>query len=328
MKYDLSGFKHGPNTLDGEYEILGRPRQGSQGWFVTIPGDAVGGGGSKARVYITPDVAQKINSEISPNTTNTQVADQNQQPDPEKTKEIIKQISEEFMAVESLANFQDNSRVRGLMVQGPPGIGKTHTIMQSGRLDNAERISGYCTPINVYKALFRAQKNNVPCIFDDCDSVLLDQSATNVLKSALETDRKSSVSYLSESKALADEGYPTRFEFTQQVIFLTNVVWSANRVRNATHVHAIVSRCHVVELSIETLWEKILWITHQTQKNNLLVKQGCTVDQQNAVLGWIIHNRNELRDLSMRMVVKMGDLVVRDPDNWQRVAEITQLKRR
>ena len=77
--------------------------------------------------------------------------------------------------------------------------------------------------IGLYTKLYEySDKGNV-VVFDDCDSVLLDDLALNILKAALDTSKKRRISWNTDSTYLRKEGIPDSFEFNAGAIFITNI---------------------------------------------------------------------------------------------------------
>lgn len=79
-------------------------------------------------------------------------------------------------------------------------------------------IKGYSTPKALYATLY--EHKNKLIIFDDCDSVLMDPTSLNILKGALDSYQKRTISWL--SKGFIDDGLPASFAFEGQVIFISN----------------------------------------------------------------------------------------------------------
>jgi hypothetical protein len=70
----------------------------------------------------------------------------------------------------------------------------------------------------LYRSLF--ENNNSIIVFDDCDSVLKDPVALNILKGALDSYGKRIISWNADMR---DEDLPRSFEFTGRVIFISNM---------------------------------------------------------------------------------------------------------
>ena len=99
-------------------------------------------------------------------------------------------------------------------------------------------IKGFSTPKAMYRALFENQDKLV--IFDDCDSILKDLTALNILKADLDSYGKRTISWLTERES---EDLPTSFEFKGQVLFISNL--PLDRMNSA-----IMSRAFTVDVSM------------------------------------------------------------------------------
>ena len=86
--------------------------------------------------------------------------------------------------------------------------------------------------IGLYKKLYEhSHKGHVVC-FDDCDAILYDDLALNLLKAALDTGKKRTLCWNTESRTLMAEGMPNSFEFNGGVVFITNIKFDNVKARN------------------------------------------------------------------------------------------------
>jgi hypothetical protein len=137
-----------------------------------------------------------------------------------------------------------NGVTPSLLVVGEGGLGKTHTVnstIQNCELQPTEWVSfkGYSTPRGLYNTLF--DNNGKLIIFDDCDSVLEDKVALNILKSALDSYETRQISWM--AKMNRNDEYPQHFNFTGRIIFISN--------KDKSKIDgAILSRSLVVDLSM------------------------------------------------------------------------------
>ena len=89
---------------------------------------------------------------------------------------------------------------------------------------------------------------------------------------------------------------------------------------------AIESRCHYIDLTIDTEREKMLRI-QQIVGDGMLKEHGLSDAVHQEVVDFIDINKKGLRELSLRTVLKVADLAKAFPDNWQAMAENTVLAR-
>jgi len=136
---------------------------------------------------------------------------------------MIFDINQKFNFLKNLTQMVINGITPSIVIVGSGGLGKTHTVKSTITESNIDEndytfIKGYSTARGLYNALY--DNNGKIIIFDDCDSVLDDRVAVNILKSALDSYDSREISWLAKM-AKSDE-YPNKFEFTGRIIFISN----------------------------------------------------------------------------------------------------------
>ena len=186
---------------------------------------------------------------------------------------------------------------------------------------------GAMSAIGLYKKLYEFSDKKSILVFDDCDSVLLDDLSLNILKAALDSGKKRMIHWNTDSRLLRSEGVPNSFEFKGGAIFITNIKFENVKSKKLQdHLEALESRCHYLDLTIDTEREKILRI-EQIVEDGMLKDyefEQYTVDE---IVQFIKDNKKKLRELSLRMVLKLADLKKSMPGNWRAVAEVTCMRR-
>ena len=163
-------------------------------------------------------------------------------------------------------------------------------------------------------------------VFDDCDSVLLDDLSLNILKGALDSSKKRTIAWNTDSRLLRSEGIPDKFEFKGAAIFITNIKFEhvkSKKLRD--HLDALESRCHYIDLQMDTEREKILRIK-QIVSDGMLNEYDLSEEAKSEVIQFIDDNKKLLRELSLRMVLKIADLRVSFPQRWQAMARVTCMR--
>jgi|688.fasta_scaffold202808_2 hypothetical protein len=132
-------------------------------------------------------------------------------------------INQKFDLLKSLTNMVISGHTPSLIVLGEGGLGKTHTILECIKAANLYDIEwtifkGYSTARGLYNTLY--DNRNKLIIFDDCDSVLEDKTAINILKSALDSYDKRTITWM--SKVAKGDEYPQQFDFEGSIIFISN----------------------------------------------------------------------------------------------------------
>ena len=259
----------------------------------------------------------------------------------ETDEEVIERLRERFQILEDMSYASCDGVVRGMVVTGPPGVGKSYGVEKvireaemmnkmSGGSGNTGRKygmeKGAASAIGLYKLLFEYANEGSVLVLDDCDSVLYDETSLNLLKAALDSSPKRFLSWRSESTVLRREGIPDRFEFKGSIIFITNLKFEATRGKIKDHLDAIMSRCHYLDLTLDTMRDKFLRCK-QIVKDGMLQEYMFSSQEQDQLLEFIFDNRSKLREMSLRMVLKIADLKKMNGNKWQRYVEMTCMKR-
>jgi hypothetical protein len=164
-------------------------------------------------------------------------------------------------------------------------------------------------------------------VFDDCDSILLDDVCLNLLKGALDSGKKRKISWLAESSALRREGIPDSFEFKGSVIFITNLKFDKMKSQKLRdHLDALQSRCHYLDLTLDTMRDKILRIKQIAQDGALFVDYEFEQCEQDDIIDFLTENANNMREMSLRMAIKIADLRKSFPLRWKEMARVTCMK--
>jgi hypothetical protein len=164
-------------------------------------------------------------------------------------------------------------------------------------------------------------------VFDDCDSVLLDDLSLNILKAALDSGSKRMIHWNTDSRLLSNEGIPNSFEFKGGAIFITNIKFENVRSKKLRdHLEALESRCHYLDLTIDTEREKLLRIKQVVRDADMLAKYDLDDEAKAEVVDFIMVNAKKMRELSLRMVLKVADIRVSMPNKWKDVVAVTCMK--
>jgi hypothetical protein len=254
----------------------------------------------------------------------------------ETDAEISARLTERFDILADLADAAIDGEARALIVSGPAGLGKSFTIEKTlEKWDpngiNHKIIKGYVRATGLYKLLWQHREAGQVLVFDDADTIFFDDTSLNLLKAVCDTTDKRIVSYLSEGK-LVDEDTATvidnRFEFNGTIIFITNYDFDAMIEKGhklAPHLQALVSRAHYIDLAMKTTRDYMVRI-RQVIDAGLLKGRGLTADQEKDVVDFIVKNQAKLRELSLRIALKVAVIRKSDKKNWEATARVTCCK--
>ena len=299
---------------------------GSQGGYVTVDGKAMAG-------FPDRNIKIKVNSEADYALTKKKTTVRE-----ETDEETIERLRERFQILEDMTRACKKGDVRAMIVTGPPGVGKSFGVEKVlGKHDMIATLSekalkyqvvkGAMSAIGLYCKLFNyADKDNV-LVFDDCDSILQEDLSLNILKAALDSKKTRRIHWNTDSFKLRNEGVPDSFEFKGSAIFITNIKFeNVKSKKMRDHLAAIESRCHYIDLTIDSEREKMLRIK-QIVSDGMLKSHMLDEETHERVVDFIDINKKNLRELSLRTVLKVADLAKAFPNNWEAMAENTVLQR-
>jgi hypothetical protein len=258
----------------------------------------------------------------------------------ETDAEIIERLRERFEILDDMTRAVKAGKVRAMIVSGAPGVGKSFgvekvlekhdvfaNVANDEKLKKYEVVKGAMSAIGLYSKLYEYSGEKNILVFDDCDSVLLDDLSLNILKAALDTSKRRTIHWNTDSRLLRSEGVPNSFEFKGGAIFITNINFQNIKSKKLQdHLAALESRCHYIDLTIHTEREKMLRI-RQIVGDGMLDAYEFAEEQVQDLIQFIDENKKRLRELSLRTVLKTADLMRSFPnDKWRRVAQISLMK--
>ena len=261
-------------------------------------------------------------------------------PKTETDEQIKERLRERFEILNDMTRAVKKGDVRAMIVTGPPGVGKSFgveevlskhdlmaTVANNSKLKKYEVVKGAMSALGLYSKLYEYKDAKSILVFDDCDSVLQDELSLNILKAALDSSKKRTIHWNTDSRLLRDQGAPNSFEFKGGAIFITNIKFENVRSKKLKdHLEALESRCHYLDLTIDTEREKMLRI-EQIIEDGMLEQYEFTKEEQAELVSFIDNNKKKLRELSLRTVLKIADLRRSFPNKWQSVAEVTCMRR-
>jgi hypothetical protein len=255
---------------------------------------------------------------------------------PETCEQIEERISERFEVLEILVNASLNGEARGLIVSGPPGLGKSYKVEEMLREWDQDEVNhtivkGFVRATGLYKLFYAYRELGKVIVFDDADSIFFDDVSLNLLKAVCDTTDRRRVGWMTEAKFFDEETgeqLPKHFEFEGTIIFITNLDFDNLIIRGhklAPHLSALISRAHYIDLAMKTKQDYFIRI-QQVIMDGLLDEMDLTSEQQGEVLAFIEINLYNLRELSLRSALKIGALRKSSPNNWERIALVTCCK--
>ena len=254
----------------------------------------------------------------------------------ESDAEIVERIRERFDMLKDMTKAVKKGNVRAMIVSGPPGVGKSHGVEEVldryammetlGAGKTHEVIKGAMSPIGLYCKLFKMADKGKVVVFDDCDSIFQDDLSLNILKAALDSKKNRWIHWNTDSFKLRNEGVPDKFKFEASAIFITNLKFDKVKGKLREHLEALESRCHYMDLTIDSDKDKVLRIK-QVVQDGMLDDRELSEELKSDIMEFVEMNKGRLRELSLRTVLKVADLAAAFPDKWEAMAENTVMRR-
>ena len=257
----------------------------------------------------------------------------------ETEEDAMNRIAIRFGVLDEMSRACIAGDIRAMIVTGPAGIGKSHGVTTqmekatlfdqvAGNKTRFEIVKGAMSGIGLFAKLYKFSDAKNVLVFDDCD-IWEDQDAINVLKGALDSGKTRRISWNKDSRLLRDEGVPNSFNFNGSIIFITNKSFDARKASKIQpHLDALQSRCHFLDLTVNTERDKMLRIkqVHRDAEGGLFADYDFSEEQTDEIMSFIWDNHSKLREVSLRMCLKIADLVKISPGNWQNLAKTTCMK--
>jgi hypothetical protein len=319
-----TGSYRGTLIENTEFDVVKPLQQGAKGLFITVDGTPHAGFPDKAiRVKVPTEDAVAFNIETQPKKSD---------------EDIMDEMKQRFEILNDMTRAAVDGVVRGLIVTGPPGIGKSFGVEKiveqaevrkkiGGDVVKAKYgvEKGSASAIGLFMLLYQYSAPGSLLVLDDSDTILYDETSLNLLKAALDSGHKRKLAWRSESKALENAGVPNEYEFKGSIIFITNLDFQNTRGKIGAHLEAIMSRCHYLDMGITDSHHKFLRCK-QIVRDGMLNSYNFSDDAKAEVLDFIRNNQKNLRELSLRMVKKVADLRAMDERRWKMYATSTCLR--
>ena len=326
--------------VEGTYKIRGKDadmtglvfplveefKVGASGGYVTVDGAAVNGFPDRnIKIKVAgPEGYEQVGEDVQATVVE------------ESDAEIVERIRQRFDMLGDMTKAVKKGSVRAMIVSGPPGVGKSHgveevldryaTLEMMGAGKTHEVIKGAMSPIGLYCKLFKMADKGKVVVFDDCDSIFQDDLSLNILKAALDSKKNRWIHWNTDSFKLRNEGVPDKFKFEASAIFITNMKFDKVKGKLREHLEALESRCHYMDLTIDSDKDKVLRIK-QVISDGMLDDRKLPEDVKVDIMDFVEMNMSKVRELSLRTVLKVADLAEAFPTKWEAMAENTVMRR-
>ena len=328
----ISGSYRKQPIINEVFTLVRGFKTGAKGGFVTVMNDGqINDAIPVVRVLV--DSIDDIEF-ISDNSVTTPAAVKVE----ETETEAMDRIASRFAVLDEMSSACIAGNIRAMIVTGPAGIGESHGVITqmekasmfdkiSGKRPRFEIVKGAISGIGLFATLYKYSDAKNVLVFDDCD-VWEDQDALNVLKGALDSGKTRRISWNKDSRLLREEGVPNMFNFNGSIIFITNKTFDNKKSSKIQpHLTALQSRCHFLDLTVDSERDKMLRIkqVHRDADGGLFSDYDFSQVQTDEIMNFIEVNHTKLREVSLRMCLKIADLV-KISANWRSLAQATCMR--
>ena len=232
-------------------------------------------------------------------------------------------INQRFGFVTDMVNMVAQGTQASVVICGPGGLGKSHTVMSALKARGFQDITladegavkarksytvvkGYSTAKGLFRLLWE-NKDGV-LVFDDCDSVLKDAVSLSLLKSALDSYSRRVITWRADFK---DDDIPNSFLFTGRVVFISNM--------NTQQLdQAVVTRSLCVDLSMTTP-QKVERMQHLLTRAEFM--PDADVVHKGDAMALIAEVQDSVKELSLRTLIQCVKIRSTGTANWRELAE-------
>lgn len=333
----LSGSYRNAPVVNQVFSLIKGYQTGKKGGFVTVKNEGqFDVSNEKVRVNVDNiDSIEYVNGAAM----NQKSSEVKHAVPVETEQDAMNRIANRFSVLDEMSKACISGDIRAMIVTGPPGVGKSHGVTTqmekaslfdklAGKRVRFEIVKGTMSAIGLFALLYKFSDAKNVLVFDDCD-IWDDQDAINILKAALDSNKTRRISYNKDSRLLRDEGVPNTFNFQGSIIFITNKSFDSKKAgKIQPHLDALQSRCHFLDLTINTERDKMLRVkqVYRDADPGLFVDYDFTKEQEESILDFMWDNHARMREISLRMCLKIADLMKISKSNWKNLAESTCVK--
>ena len=243
--------------------------------------------------------------------------------------EIKFDVNERFGFLADYVDMVASGDRKSMIVVGEGGLGKSFTVMNQLAKNNMKNIAdleiganvmydidrttfvvvkGYSTAKGLFRTMYENRGRLI--VFDDCDSILKDPTAANLLKAALDSYDERWVSWNAESFGESD--LPKSFQFQGGVIFISNMSMTSIP-------QAVVTRAAAVDVSM-TRQEVIDRMRTIAQDDSFLPDVSIELKMESVDFIQSIVNSSQVKTLNLRTLIGVVTNRRCKPQNWQRLS--------
>ncbi len=234
-------------------------------------------------------------------------------------------LEENYANVEKYIQGICKGEFRSVIVNGPPGVGKSYSVdsyLQQYAEEGSYKVAaGHMTPLSLYGNLYQYRNIGDVLVLDDIDSVFDRLEGVNLLKAAMDTKPVRRINWESTSTAIVNMGLPSHFEFKGSVVLISNIGFVRKKGKMQEHLEALKDRSYSLHISDNTKEMLYQQVCFMVIKKNLLREFEINAEQQSKILDYIGMNLDKINKISLRLAMKLASLMKANPTGWQSMAD-------
>ncbi len=234
-------------------------------------------------------------------------------------------LEENYANVEKYIQGICKGEFRSVIVNGPPGVGKSFSVdaylQQYAQEDAYKVVAGHMTPLSLYGNLYQYRHAGDVLVLDDIDSVFSRIEGINLLKAAMDTKPVRRINWESSSATVVSMGLPAGFEFRGSVVLISNIGFNRKQSKLQEHLDALKDRSYSLKISNGTKEELYQQVCFMVIKKKLLQGYELSGSQQSEILDYIGGNLEKIHKISLRLAMKLASLMKANPTDWRSMAD-------
>jgi hypothetical protein len=233
-------------------------------------------------------------------------------------------LERRYTSVDAFIKQIAGGTIHSLIVNGPAGVGKTHSVesfLSQYAKGRYKVVKGHMTPLSLYGNLFFHRDPNNILVLDDIDSVFKKIEGVNLLKAAMDTGSVRRINWESTT-ALKGIGIPDSFEFKGKVILISNIGFSVTRKNSiSVHLDALKDRSFNIVVADSTKESCFKQVCFMVLKKDMLISFDLKYEQRIELLDYLKSHITALEKISLRTAMKLAQLMAISPSGWRDMAD-------
>jgi hypothetical protein len=251
---------------------------------------------------------------------------------------IVDEVVDKFNTVYDMVKlFSENrySAVKGLLISGDAGTGKTHWVQKAfidtKSTEDVKYVKGSSiSAAALYVILYAYRESGKVIVLDDCDIIHKSPAERNsildMLKGATEItkgERNISWERAAPNPLMVANNVPTSFNFEGSIVWITNETTEDISKKVKNHWNAIFSRFTIIKVYLNQQ-EKLLYTLHLIEDIGMLglncqgKEGGYPLIVQSDTIEYIKENYKLLPEITPRMAIRIADTRFNFPTDWKK----------